>query len=66
MEFLRYNPTPVSAGEIGDIMTDELQIPRLEPTTVVESITKYPDLIEEEDRTHNGLWVVAFGGLAGT
>ena len=66
MEFLRYNPTPLSAGEIGDILTDELKIPRIETTEVTEDITKYPDLIEEEDRIHDGLWVVAIGGLAGT
>ena len=66
IEFLRYNPTPLSAGEVGDIITDELQIPRIYPTEVIEDITKYPDFIEEEDRTHDGLWVVAVGGLAGT
>ena len=66
MEFLRYNPTPISAGEVGDILTNELQIPRIEPNEVVESIDKYPELTEEEDRTHNGLWVTAIGGLAAT
>ena len=65
-EFLRYNPTPLSSGEVGDIVTDELKIPRIETTEVIEDITKYPELTEEEDRTHNGLWVNAFGGLAGT
>ena len=66
LEFLRYNPTPISAGEVGDIVTPELMIPRIEPTEVTEDITKYPDLIEEEDRIHDGLWVIAIGGLAGT
>ena len=66
VEFLRFNPTPLSSGEVGDILTDELMIPRIETTEVIEEITKYPELTEEEDRTHNGLWVNAFGGLAGT
>ena len=42
MEFLRYNPTPISAGEVGDILTEELKIPRIEPTEVTEEIDQVP------------------------
>ena len=35
-QFIRYNPTPVSVGDVADIVTDELQIPRIEPTEIIE------------------------------
>ena len=35
-EFLRYNPTPVSSGEVSDIIPTELEIPRIEPTEIIE------------------------------
>ena len=42
-----------------------LLIPRIDPYSVVEFETNYPDLSEEE-RTHDGLWVQAVGGLVNT
>jgi hypothetical protein len=42
-----------------------LLIPRIEPTEVVEDEADYPD-ISEEERTHDGLWVTAVGGLVNT
>jgi hypothetical protein len=62
---IRYTPTPDSLGGVHDIETPELLIPRIEPTEVIELETDYPDMSEEE-RTHDGLWIKAVGGLPNT
>ena len=31
-DFIRYSPTPISAGEVADIVTPDISIPRIEPT----------------------------------
>lgn len=62
---LRYQPTPDTLGGVHDIDTSELLIPRIEPTEVIELETDYPTMSEEE-RTHDGLWVKAVGGLPNT
>jgi hypothetical protein len=50
---------------IKNIVASDIKILRLDPTSVVESPFFFPDLLEEE-RTHNGLWVRAVGGLPNT
>jgi baseplate J-like protein len=62
-DFFRPNPAPGLILEVYDIHTPELLIPRIEPTVVVEEITQFPDMSEDE-RTHDGLWIWAVGGLA--
>jgi hypothetical protein len=42
-----------------------LLIPQIDPTKLIELEVDYPDLSETE-RTHDGLWVVAVGGMANT
>ena len=64
-DFFRPNPAPGLILEVYDIHTPELLIPRIEPTVVVEEITQFPEWTEDE-RTHDGLWVWAVGGLANT
>ena len=51
--------------EVFDVETPELLIPRIEPTEVTESEVDFPDFTEEE-RTHDGLWVRAYGGVVNT
>ncbi len=64
--FIRYAPTPTTpTGDVTDINTSELLIPRIEPTEVVETETDFPGMSEDE-RTHDGLWVKAVGGLPNT
>ena len=36
-DFIRYSPSPVTAGEVADIVTPDIKIPRIEPTEVVEA-----------------------------
>lgn len=50
---------------VGDIVPDALHIPKIDSTSIVASIVDYPDESLEE-RTHDGLWVRATGGLIGT
>ena len=35
-DFLRFTPSPISVGDVADIVTDDLHIPRIENTEVVE------------------------------
>ena len=37
-DFLRYNPTPVTSGNVADIATEDLKIPRIDPTVIVEDV----------------------------
>jgi hypothetical protein len=55
---------PVGTNVI-NIQTDELLIPRIDTTQVVESVTHYPTFTDDE-LTHDGLWVIADGGSANT
>jgi hypothetical protein len=64
-DFLRSNPSPDTILQVYDIQTPELLIPRIEPTVVVEELTQFPNMTEDE-RTHDGLWLWAVGGLANT
>jgi hypothetical protein len=43
----------------------DLFIPKINTTEKIELETDWPDLSEDE-RTHDGLWVQAVGGLLGT
>lgn len=63
VEMIRFSPSPVSAGNVSDITTPEVLIPRIEPTQVEEDATYWPDFTEEELK-HDGLWVIATGGVA--
>lgn len=47
---------------IGDIVPDDLHIVRLDPTITIESAATWSTLSLDE-RTHDGLWVKAVGGL---
>ena len=58
--------TDISTGEVLDIDTDPLLIPRIEPTEVIEEEVNYPTGWTEEERSHDGLWVWAIGGVPGT
>ena len=58
--------TGISTGEVMDIDTDQLLIPRIEPTEVIEEEVNYPTGWTAEERTHDGLWVWAIGGVPGT
>lgn len=51
--------------KINNISTSDIKILRLDPSSVVESPFYFPDL-DESERTHNGLWVRAVGGLPNT
>jgi Baseplate J-like protein len=65
-EFIRYAPTPITpTGDVQNIDTPELLIPRIEPTEIIEDEATFPDM-DEPERTHDGLWVFAVGGLANT
>jgi len=64
-EAIRFTPTPDTSSPVNDIATNELLIPRIEPTEVVETSANYPDL-DETELTHDGLWVKAVGGLPNT
>jgi hypothetical protein len=60
-------PTPpTSTRVINDIVPTELLIPKIDPTEKIELETDFPDLDNEEELTHDGLWVQAVGGLIGT
>lgn len=50
---------------VNNIVADDLHIPRIDPTTVVESSEYFPTLTLAE-RTHTGLWVRAVGGMPNT
>ena len=63
---IRYSPTPISSGDISDIDTDELHIPRINPDDVTENPANWPPNFTEEELSHDGLWVIALGGLANT
>ena len=66
-DFVRFSPTPVSVGEVADIATAETKIPRIEPTEIIEDAAQWEEYAAtEEERTHDGLWVIALGGLANT
>ena len=58
--------TDVSTGEVIDVDTGPLVIPRIEPTEVLEEEVNYPTSWTVEERTHDGLWVWADGGVPGT
>ena len=53
--------------KVVDLLTDDLLIPRIEPTVTdpPETEASFPDLSEAE-RTHDGLWIWAIGGVPGT
>jgi hypothetical protein len=63
MDFVRYSPTPMSVGDVGDIVPLETQIPRIDMEEVEEDPTNWPDYTEAELK-HDGLWVQATGGIA--
>jgi hypothetical protein len=50
---------------VTDIITDDVHIPRIEVTPVIEEASFWPSLTLDE-RTHDGLWVRADGGIVGT
>jgi hypothetical protein len=50
---------------VTDIITDDVHIPRIEVTPVIEAEPFWPSLTLDE-RTHDGLWVRADGGIVGT
>jgi hypothetical protein len=61
------NPTP-TAGTVNDVAVDPLLIPMIDGSDadpVVETEVDFPGLTEEE-RTHDGLWIWAVGGVVGT
>jgi hypothetical protein len=66
--FVRYSPTPVTVGEVGDIIVDDLHIPRIDPVKYDESASSasYPPYYTDDEFIHDGLWVTADGGLANT
>jgi hypothetical protein len=66
--FVRYSPTPVTIGEVGDIVVDDLHIPRIDPIKYDESASSanYPSYYTADEFIHDGLWVTADGGLANT
>jgi hypothetical protein len=51
--------------KIGDIVTEPVLIPKIDPFEVVETTTDFPGYTVDE-LTHDGLWVNATGGLQGT
>lgn len=66
VSFIRYLPNPATpTGDVNDIATNELLIPRIEPTEVEEPEAEYLGFSEDE-RTHDGLWIKAVGGAANT
>lgn len=50
---------------VNNIVADDLHIPRIDPTVVVESSDNFPTLTLDE-RTHTGLWIRAVGGMPNT
>jgi hypothetical protein len=64
--FVRYSPTPISIGEVADINTDDLHIPRIDPVKYEEEPENYPDHYIDAELIHDGLWITADGGLANT
>lgn len=54
-----------SVRSIRDVIPDDVHIVRISPNTVEASASIWPELSLEE-RTHDGLWVRADGGLVGT
>ena len=66
ISIIRYAPNPATpTGDVVDINTDELLIPRIEPTEVEEPEAEYPTMTDDE-RTHDGLWIKAVGGAVNT
>jgi len=57
--------SPPVGTNVTNIQTNELLIPRIDTTQVVESVTNYPTFTDDE-LTHDGLWVIADGGAANT
>jgi len=57
--------TNSSVRSIGDIIPDDIHLVRISTTSVVEDSGLWPSLALDE-RTHDGLWVRADGGLVGT
>ena len=55
MSYAKTNADVVPVASTGTVTTVNLP----------ESETDYPDL-DEDERTHDGLWVIADGGLLGT
>ena len=53
--------------QVNDLLTNELLIPRIEPTVTDPPAPEadFPGLSEAE-RTHDGLWIWAVGGVPGT
>jgi hypothetical protein len=64
--FVRYSPTPISIGEVADINTSDLKIPRIDPVKYEEPPESYPSYYTEFELIHDGLWITADGGLAHT
>lgn len=66
IDFIRYAPNPTTpTGDVNDINTPELLIPRIFPPSdpvLIEDEVDFPGLTEAE-RTHDGLWVKAIGGI---
>ena len=54
-----------SVRSVTDIIPDDIHIVRINPTSVIEDSGIWPSLTLDE-RTHDGLWVKADGGLVGT
>ena len=59
--------TEPAGQQVNDLLTNELLIPRIEPTFIDPPAAEadFPTLSEPE-RTHDGLWVWAVGGVPGT
>ena len=38
-DFLRFTPSPLSVGDVADVVVDDLHIPRIEDTEVIEQST---------------------------
>jgi hypothetical protein len=57
-----------TAGTVNDVAVDPLLIPMIDGSDadpVIETEVNFPGLTEEE-RTHDGLWIWAVGGVVGT
>ena len=59
--------TEPAGQQVNDLLTNDLLIPRIEPT-VSDPPAPEPDFpgLTESERTHDGLWVWAVGGVPGT
>jgi hypothetical protein len=55
-DFLRFTPSPVSAGDVADIDVDDLKIPRIETTEYVEEDTDEVQVLTATGPPTGGQW----------